>query len=433
MDEFFTDRFQGILKKRAASENKNAYTLTDYLATLNVYKELFFEELNVNGNNVISSDSVESCDIFEKDMYQNILTEKLDWIANCFDEIINILTDLNKSGLEPKNRLKEYLKSRCTSWSVVGAIDLAKPMFRARKTGEYEQHIHELYHVPFTKKNILSDERFSSTKKPMLYLSETIEGTLHEIHLKFDEANYAMFLPKYSNFYGEIAYNINNSMQSTLNTIHLKALDGCKIEYDNNQFTFSKRTINQHLAEFILYQILLFPVCDECRDNTSKYPQYILPQTIMEIVTEKNIPLIMYHSANEISCRGYDQFYNQHDKNLCFNIPEAEEYNDQYLENFFTAMWFQGDRMRTIEETKKLRKECIEIVKSHYHTFNMNDYSHYLASMGLHIKYMNRAVKNYEMSLEGQVEVTLFYDFMQQIKPIIKEPEKHGICKWKDK
>ena len=432
MDEFFSDRFQGILKKRAASENNNAYTLNDYLAALYAYKKLFFEELNIKGNIVISSGSAKSCDSFKKDMYQNILAEKLDWISNCFDEIISILTDFNKSQLELKNRLKEYLDSRCTGWSVAGAMELSKPMFRARKTGKYKRHIHELYHVPFTKKNILSDERFSSTKKPMLYLSETIEGTLHEIHLKFDEANYAMFVPKYSNFYKQSAYDINNSIQSSLYAVHFMDLEGGRIEYANTQFTFSKRTINQYLAEFILYQILLFSVCDACRGNTSKYPQYILPQTIMEIVTEKNVPLIMYHSASEIRCRDYDQFYDQHDKNLCINIPEAEEYNDQYLKNFFTAMWFQGDKMRTIEEVIKLRKECGEIIQSHSHTFNMNDYSLYLINIDSHMENMNKAVKNYEKSLEGQVEVTLFYDFLQQIMPIIKEPEKHGIVKRKE-
>lgn len=432
MHKFFTNKFQNLLKKRAASKNNDARTIEDYLKTLKDYKKIFFDELSAEGNNVITSDCVECCDIFERDMYQDILDKKLEWIENCFDEIFSMLTIYNKNELETKNKLEEYLDTRCTGWSVSGAVELAKPMFRARRIGTYKRHIHELYHVPFSRRALLSDERFSSKEKPMLYLAETIEGTLHETHLKFEEANYALFVPKYSNFYKSTSYNINNSMQASLNAIFGEALQGCKIEYDNNRFTFSKRNISKLLAEFILYQILLFPVYDECRNDKIKYPQYILPQLIMEIVTKKNMSRIIYHSANEISNRGYDQFKNQHDNNLCLNIPEAEEYNDQYLNNFFTAVWFQGDSIKTVDEARELQKECVEIARPHHQKFIMSDYTLYLTEIKLHMEYMEEAVKNYEVSPEGKVEVTLFYDFMEQIKPILKDPEKYNVLKWED-
>ena len=430
MHKFFTDKFQNSLKKRAASKNNDARTIEDYLKTLKDYKKIFFDELSAEGNNIIMSDCVECCDIFERDMYQDILDEKLDWLANCFDEIICMLTIYNEDNLETKNKLEKYLDTRCTGWSVSGAMELAKPMFRARKIGTYERHIHELYHVPFSRTDLLSDERFSSKKKPMLYLSETIEGTLHETHLKFEEANYALFVLKYSNFYESASYNINNSMQANLNAIFLDAMQGRKVRYVNDIFTFSKKSIRKYLAEFILYEILLFPVYDECRNDKIKYPQYILPQLIMEIVTKKNMPRIIYHSANEISNRGYDQFKNQHDNNLCLNIPEAEEYNDQYLNNFFTAVWFQGDSIKTVDEARELQKECVEIARQHHQKFIMNDYIKYLTDIILHMEYMEEAVKNYAVSPEGQVEATLFYDFMEQIKPILKEPEKYNVLKW---
>lgn len=370
------------------------------------------------------------CDVFEKDMYQNILEEKLEWITDCFEKIIDMLIQFNMDNLSPSNNLKEYLDNRCTGWSVSNAIELAKPMFRARKIGKYERNIHELYHIPFTKRSLLSDERFSSVKKPMLYLAETIEGTLHETHLKFEEANYALFVPKFSNFYRRISYNINNSMQTSLDNVCLHE-QNTMIKYDNRYFTFSKRNITGYLAEFILYQILLFPVYDECKDKTSRCPQYILPQTIMEIVSEKNMYSIIYHSANKISNRGYDKYKNQHDKNICLNVPYAEEYNEQYLENFFTAMWFQGDMRRTTREARELQKECVEIARPHQDEFVMNDYTGYLVAIEMHLEYMEKIVMNYSLSMEGQVEATLFCDFMEQIKPILKEPEKYGVCRRK--
>lgn len=432
MHDFFTNKFQNSLKKRAASKNNDACTIEDYLKTLKDYKNLFFDELIAKGNNIIMSDCVECCDILERDMYQNILDEKVDWIANCFDEIISMLTIYKNNKLQTKNKLKEYLDTRCTGWSVSGAMELAKPMFRARRIGTYKRHIHELYHVPFSRTDLLSDERFSSKDKPMLYLSETIGGTLHETHLKFEEANYALFVLKYSNFYKTTSFNINNSMQASLNAIFWDSLQECKIEYDNNRFTFSKRNMSKLLAEFVLYQILLFPVYDECRNGKTKYPQYILPQAIMEIMTKRNMPSIIYHSANGISNRGYDQFKNQHDNNLCLNIPEAEEYNDQYLNNFFTAVWFQGDSIKTVNEARELQKECVEIARPHHQKFIMNDYIKYLTDIILHMEYMEKAVNNYAVSQEGQVEATLFYDFMEQIKPILKEPEKYNVLKWED-
>ena len=432
MHDFFTNKFQNSLKKQAASQNNDACKIEDYLKTLDDYKRLFFDELSAEGNNIIMSDCTECCDIFERDMYQNILDEKVDWLENCFDDIISMLKDYDENSLETKNKLEKYLNTRCTSWSVSGAMELAKPMFRARRVGTYGRHIHELYHVPFTRTDLLSDERFSSKEKPMLYLSETIEGTLHETHLKFEEANYALFVPKFSDFYRSVSYNINNSMQTNLSLIFMDARQGCKMKYDNGFSTFSKRNIDRYLAEFVLYQILLFPVCDECRKDKAKYPQYILPQVIMEIMTKRNMPGIIYHSANGICNRGYDQYKNQYDNNLCLNIPEAEEYNEQYLNSFFTAVWFQGDSIKTINEARKLRKECVEIARPQHQRFIMSDYTGYLTNIEMHMEYMEKAVKNYAVSPEGQVETTLFYDFMEQIKPILKEPEKYNVLKWED-
>jgi hypothetical protein len=432
MNDFFTNMFQNSLKKQAMLKNNDACTIEDYIKTLKDYKILFFDELSAKGNNITMTNCVECCDIFERDMYQNILDDKVDWLENCFDEIISMLTIYVENKLETKNKLKKYIDTKCTGWSVSGAIELAKPMFRARRIGTYERHIHELYHVPFSRTDLLSDERFSSIAKPMLYLSETIEGTLYETHLKFDEANYALFVPKFSNFYRRVSYNINNTMQTNLDSIIMDARQGCKMEYDNDFSTFSKENISEYLAEFVLYQILLFPVCEECRKDRAKYPQYILPQVIMEIMAKRNMLGIIYHSANGICNRGYDQYKNQHDNNLCLNIPETEEYNEQYLNNFFTALWFQGDGIKTINEARNLLKECVEIARPQHQRFIMNDYSRYLSAIELHMEYMEKVVKHYAVSPEGQVEATLFYDFMEQIKPILKEPEKYNVLKWED-
>ena len=62
----------------------------------------------------------------------------------------------------------------------------------------------------------------------------------------------------------------------------------------------------------------------------------------------------------------------------------------------------------------------------------MSDYTGYLTNIEMHMEYMEKAVKNYAVSPEGQVETTLFYDFMEQIKPILKEPEKYNVLKWED-
>lgn len=465
MEQFFSDEIQEKIKYQAAAKSNNDLTLEDYIKILKNYRNLFLTELL----NLKVTHPSGSADKFTADFYTDVINNHVTYISSCFDEIIGILepllfktpldnpefrekflldlTDMN--GVLPvliskltsldiaKIRLKKYIETYCTGWSKIRNLSVSVPLFRARKKGRYSRDIHELYHVPFSKKNLLSNERFSSKSAPMLYLSETIEGTLHETKLKFEDANFALFFPKFSNFYNNYFFDIKNSVQAELNAVKLKELR-CTVEYDNKYFTFSRQNALKYLGEFLLFQILHYPVYAE--NSNDIIPQYVIPQMIMELESlEKYFSGIVYHSASSICNRGIDAFGNRRDMNVCFYVPAAEdstaEYNETYLNNFFTALWFQGDTpVRSFQEVSDLCEDVHKNIRTQVKNgYIMTDYSQYVIQIESHIESMKQIDANYMVSECGKVEATLFADFLNEIMPIVENPEAYNVLKYSDK
>ncbi|MBR1433287.1 hypothetical protein [Ruminococcus sp.] len=364
----------------------------------------------------------------------NDIKNKRNLIESLFDEVIDIyIAAISKNRSVATGMMKSYISKRCRYFNVSGAMTFSKPFFRARKAGNYDgSDIHELFHVPFDKRYLIGNQRFSLTGIPLLYLAESLPLALREIGCDIKHANVALFLPKYSNYYHEGMYDITNPIVYNLLTIEKKMKAGCKLTYNHDlPISFNQRDIDEYLARFILAQCFHYPVQDMY--SGSFIQEYVLPQLLMDVVNENKWLGVTYQSCKQIIGEKRDDFSQFVDKNICFNVPyQPSRYNEKMLADFYYATWYCGEDIKTYSELKRKISE-IKFLKDNAikKGFNMNDYISYIVHIEMHMNKMFETIGRdvYLKRKIYRVEMTLFYKLLEEITPILENPEKYNVMR----
>lgn len=366
------------------------------------------------------------------EFHNDILTRK-DLIRVLFDEVIAIyVAAISKNRAVAVDLMKKYIENRCGYFNVDGAMIFTKPMFRVRKTGAYDGNdIHELFHVPFDKRYLVGNERFSLAGIPLLYVAESLPIALREVGCTIKQANAAVFLPDYSINFKQGVYDISNPIALNLISLGVEMLAGCKLTYDCDlPISFKKSDMHQYIARFILVQILHYPVSESRKGNYVQ--EYVIPQLLMDIINEKSWIGVSYYSCKEYKFRR-DEYKQFADRNICFNVPyDKERYNEDFLSKFFYATWCNGEDVATYDELMD-KMAFIKALndKGKSAGFNMNDYNQYYARIKMHIETMVKVMgkQSYIRRKDCRVEMTLFCKLLEKMEPIISDPEKYGIIR----
>lgn len=406
------------------------------------YRDTFLNEmdkivcLDVNRQCRICDDCLLRCELspdyasFLNEFRNDIITRK-DLIKKLFNEIIAIyVAAISKNRAVAMDMMKGYIENRCGYFNVDGAMMFSKPMFRVRKTGAYDGNdIHELFHVPFDKRYLVGNERFSLAGIPLLYVSESLPIALQEVGCTIKQANAAVFLPNYSINFKQGVYDISNPMASNLINIGVEMHAGCKLTYDRDlPISFKKSDMHQYIARFLLVQILHYPVNESCK--RSFVQEYVMPQLLMDIVNEKSWIGVSYYSCKKYKFHR-DDFKQFANRNICFNVPYCnEKYNEEFLSKFFYATWCTGEDIVSYKELMR-KMAYIESLnrKGMNAGFNMNDYMQYYSRILQHIETMEKIIgkQRYKIRKDCRVEMTLFFKLLEKIEMIISDPEKYGI------
>ena len=433
---FFDNEYQKQVKKCAISDDGFEYTLQNY-------RDLFLkdiaklEEANISSN----CDHCSTCHIYNpiSNKFKSYLNEfcngirsKSELITILFNEVIHIyISALSTSRSTAMKELDDYLSNRCNGFSTQDPFFFSRPYFRVRETGEYDgSDIHELFHVPFNKRQRIANMRFSLTGVPLLYLAESIPLALKEINCKNNKYNAAIFLPKYSNFCKSSLFDMTIPFVDNVNAIQGLIDAGCNLSYNcQYNYLYTEYNIDSFLARFILSQCLHFTV----QNKDSFVPEYLLPQLLMDVISEKDWIGIRYQSCKDTDNESRDRYLHFIDDNICFKVPySSTKYNEKMLNNYYYATWCNGEKTRTYSELEKIIKE-FEKIKSEATKkgYIMTDFASFQVYVESHITKMFDVIgkKAYLNRKSCRVEITLFYKLFEQLMPIIMEPEKNGIHK----
>lgn len=440
---FFKNEYQDELKRRAFGK-------PSFEETLRTYRDIYCDELS----DVVPVEECErskrhlglcpdSAEYLHKDGMGNWPSEVVDFINEVTENVKSQINDIreyfnsiiNIYESQSPDSLTSFIEKNCTSFYAESDIYYTKPWFRARKVGSYDPHdISEMFHIPFTKLELTGNQRFSMPGQPYLYLAESLSTAAEEIGAKENELNAVLFIPDYSKYYHKGTYNIGNSFIKELNAyVHLTE-DGSELIYDNNFFTFSKKNMPKILGDTILFQIMQFPTQKGLRKE-NLIPEYILPQMFMRYEANNGMAGVLYESSKDIKFSDYTRFEELPIENLCIPAVRpknpSDKYDEGFLNSFFYTTYKAGEPLLDFPIFSEELSECREKNRAQAQTYNMNDYGIYLAKIENHIEIMKKYCgEEYFDTVPGKIEVTLLYQFLKQIRPILEEPCNYGLHKW---
>lgn len=427
---FIDNTYQIKLKKASLEKETFLERLQHYQNTfLDQFKELCpVKECSCGFLNMSVDESlyIKFCE----DVWKDFRT-KTDYIQHLFDCLIDIYQAKVAGSPDAPAILFRFLNTYCTNYSSNNPHQFANLLFRARPTGDYDpNNIYELYHIPYSKKHLVTSQRFSVAGRPMLYLAQSIHTILAELNYSFNSLNYAIYYPIFSFFYcmNKPMYNITNSIDITLNHI-VRSLfaGGSLLKFDNKNLTFSKENAGKILGDSILFQILTFPK----KEQTEFIEEYVLPQFFTSFLEGNGYLGLIYQSTKEIP--EISEFkYKNLEYNYCFFIPElaSGDYNEDFLQMFHSASIGNDNRSRSIEEAKELIKICLDLADNP--DYLLDEYIGLLVNINMHVENMDNIKFNgsdyYESEL-GRIESTLIYQLVIKIENVVNHPENFGIMK----
>lgn len=424
---FFKDNYQNDLKI------KNR--LPKFELELKEYKKVFLKSMGevCSCNECVKNHRFNENAVAYLDELRGDVNSRKDYIAKVFDEIIDIyMMYISQNHIKAYFRLIDFLDKYSNNYTSINAAQLCKPMFRVRPLGAYDKkNIREYFHIPFTERYNVGNQRYSMTGIPMSYMAESLQIALDEMGKDIEEVNVALFFPRYSYFYGKGMYDVSNVISGNLDAIISETYHDTKIEYDNNCFTFRKGNMNKTIADYILYQVLQFPT----NPNTKGVfiQEYVIPQMMMEMVQNRGCYIGMQYQTsqlreypNEIELRKVPNL------NYCFLMPFTEEYeySENLLKDFFYVIYDENDE----EIDYKKIQEKIDLCYQHCRetqrkSFVVDEYFRYITQVEMYLENMRLIDPTHSDSKVHKVEKDLFFKYLGIIDEIIRNPEQNDFIK----
>lgn len=306
--EFLDIKYQTTLMNKAQSSTDR------FEHTLSFYKKIYVREFKEACMKTRNSDekmgetekvicAIKPSKLYDFfDVFENAYIK---WINN---ETRRAMEDIQQCFRDKELFLEENIKNRM--------------MFRARKSDNALSHW-DMFHIPFNKRYLIKNQRYSLVGRPMLYLGFSPYLVLKEINLSEDEHAYlsSFYLKENENLkICDLRYNIPNDKDSNdfmYDYISYKDRD----EEERKKF-ITKRFYISIVSSICAFKKRNFQHSDFCEE-------YVLPQILSEIIHEEKFDGLMYTSTtsrNIIVNNDIDQLFNS-------NVVIFTNYNQEKSED----------------------------------------------------------------------------------------------------
>lgn len=372
------------------------------------------------------------------DFQFDIISNKQELIKSIFDEVISIYnTFIQNNHIAAYAKFSDYISKRCTRSSIDNPHGFCKPLFRVipkpSDSWNYNPEDENAYfHIPFSKRFLAGNQRYSISGLPMCYLSSNLQTALNELGLQVDDVNVSVFMPKFSNFYRQGIFDVTNGLVENIKTIITLSMVDSKFEY-NSKFDSLHDRIDYYLADYLLYQTLQYPTKP---DTKGKFIQeYVLPQILMEYVQNESQWIgVKYQSTKSIG-ESFDISVFQSNENFCFVVPydSNNDYSLAFKSNFYIALGYKALNV-SIDEYKKQSEEYKSLCKKNSEKgYVMTDYALYNIKMMELIEFEKKRVLAKAISTDVlQIEINIMSKLLQDTKCVLLDPKKYGVAKYED-
>lgn len=423
---FLKDNYQYNLRKSSMLRSdrmehtldKYKYTFIDvFKNNLNRFCTLHNNEINIKINNILTEIDKQNIINF----FDTLRKVYMAWINSQISKSIELLQQL----------LKKYkiLYSRSITQSDI--------LFRGRKSKDFISHW-DMFHIPFNKRYLIENQRYSLTGQPILYLSSSPYGVIRELETTENIRISTFRMAKNVSF--NVYENINKFNDIILENKKHTPKDSADYILNNNIISNTEE-IKTNFFKMILASCCSFKRREDTK-RSSFSEEYILPQVLTLVLKKykydgikyistkahtddnianfKNAINLLYSNTclftnytekqskdvkNVYDRKLYNKFvlsnptkYNENISEFFYSIEESLEilgmlnsvHIDSYYNGVIASIW--NALMDLSDFLKQLNKDAKDIPKELYKTLNLHTFL--LRNIILNIK--ESTYKNFE-------------------------------------
>ena len=344
--------------------------------------------------------------------FESIQSIYLTWINGQVKQSIDKLTEIIDDGdlLRQRDRFDKYF------------------FFRGRHSKNYLT-TDELLHIPFDKRYLISNQRYSITGQPIIYLGLSVLDVFAELKVQnsdFFDINFSTFILKPDQTLN--VFDFTSEFESLLTTIDNLSKSGANLRFDDSQFSYHKDT------DRMFYKSILISLCSFKRrkesENWSFCEEYVLPQLVTEIAREKGFDGILFTSTRINNSIAYSQeaFYvNRHKVNLALFTKYncTSKFDADLITKFEVSkpIKFQDTHSIDLDEIEKLKGHIIKADDKNHRLDSLTTLAEF-TGISTHTSFEKLVVKEFSSANfipytehpTGQVHYYLLYQILLTVR-----------------
>ena len=414
---FFRDQYQSDIKHRT-------FGIGRFERKLELYRDYFIHAVSQLG-------SLRRCACYTTynnpamvswtDFFLSELQGSMIYIENAFNGLIAVYDDfIRQTERTATKTLWDYIQREDLLDQVEGRMTLGGFFYRARtqdKDGFDETEIREYFHIPFSKRHCVGNQRFSISGHPMLYFGSSVLTVIKEMQKDLSDLVVAAFVPRLSAQPGTKLFSLTNHINSAIELSLPGMLDvGSALSYDDPELVPNRSTIKKDIYKVILMNVCTFPV--EFRG--SFVAEYAIPQMLTTALIEHGYAGVVFPSTKDFSDLSGQHAFSSHHLNLGLFVPydKQNESNEVLLSAFWHTTVSQGSAQLTVADLVNKCEDVVDLVKRYEDVCRMSNISSHGSSdyrlptirLKLSLKYLERALIGgigYYTTDFGQLELQL--------------------------
>lgn len=302
---FFSDNNQKDLRRLAQNQSEC------YEEAIEIYKKLFISYFSQIRNQCNS----EKCDTSDSCLeFKNAIREiEIENIKKFFDNMKKVYIDWIDAKVQDSLGLFIQTMEDYRLWNFYDD-DINKDIFFKGRIDKNILTKWEMFHIPFNKRYLIKNQRYSLTGQPIIYLGKSILDIIKELDI--DDSNDKDLKISSIKINKKLrVYDLRNDIFKILNKRDFFDIIG------------RKNAINDYQQEF--YKMLLSSICSfERRKEHKDYTfceEYVLPQILAQTLKNKEYDGIIYYSTKKFDDTKFD--------NIKGNIQLKGATKNKYKEN----------------------------------------------------------------------------------------------------
>lgn len=418
---FLDDDFQEKLRLDAQAKTDR------FEDALIEYKKIFLDEFNslqkintCQDHKHINAIAQECC---EK-LYNHLLTNKS--IDSYFDRLRCIYIDHIRGYI---GRAIEEFDKLAKDLGILDAVEDINSylFFRGRPSETQLNSTRDIFHIPFNKRFLIGNQRYSISGQPLLYLGLSTLDVKAELRMDFSDLDKlyisSFTLKKDTNLR---VLGFTNKFPDAYKTIITLTESGSHLDFDDATF-FNK---SKYMSDFNKFVIV--SACSFIRRLDSEgqvfSEEYVLPQLLSEVARKENFDGILFSSTriNKSDCYSNEAYHvNKYKENLAlFTELNSNDHDIILMEKFDISLPKTINQRRNIsyQNIKDLSSEMI--LKSNQSNYYRNvDHLSEMTGIGFSVYFEKLMMKDetgvfvkyYDHPL-GQLHLDFLHDMMMEVK-----------------